>query len=51
LYKSGVGFKNAKLEYDTILNQYSLKITQECKNVADAKYGRRLGNIQYKEDS
>jgi hypothetical protein len=28
-----------------------LKITQECKNVADAKYGRRLGNIQYKEDS
>lgn len=51
LYKSGVGFKNAKLNYDTILNQYSLTIHQDCKNIADPKYGRRLGNIQYKEDS
>ena len=51
LYKSGVGFKNAKLNYDTVLNQYSLTIQQDCKNMADAKFGRRLGNIQYKEDS
>ena len=51
LYLSGVGFKNAKLNYDTILNQYSLTIHQDCKNIADPKYGRRLGNIQYKEDS
>ena len=51
LYLSGTGFKNAKLNYDTILNQYSLTIHQDCKNMADPKYGRRLGNIQYKEDS
>ena len=51
LYKSGTGFKNAKLNYDTILNQYSLTIHQDCKNIANPKYGRRLGNIQYKEDS
>ena len=51
LYLSGVGFKNAKLNYDTILNQYSLTIHQDCKNMSDPKYGRRLGNIQYKEDS
>lgn len=51
LYLSGVGFKNAKLNYDTVLNQYSLTIHQDCKNIADPKYGRRLGNIQYKEDS
>jgi hypothetical protein len=51
LYQSGVGFKNAKLNYDTVLNQYSLTIQQDCKNMADAKFGRRLGNIQYKEDS
>ena len=51
LYISGVGFKNAKLNYDTVLNQYSLTIHQDCKNIADPKYGRRLGNIQYKEDS
>ncbi len=51
LYKSGVGFKNAKLNYDTILNQYSLTIHQDCKNIANPKFGRRLGNIQYKEDS
>ena len=51
MYKSGVGFKNAKLNYDTILNQYSLTIYQDCKNIANPKFGRRLGNIQYKEDS
>jgi hypothetical protein len=51
LYKSGTGFKNARLEYDTILNQYNLKIVQDCKNIADPRYGRRLGNIHYKEDS
>ena len=24
---------------------------QDCKNIEDAEYGRRRGNIQYKEDS
>ena len=51
LYKSGAGFKNAKLNYDTVLNQYSLTIHQDCKNMANPDFGRRLGNIQYKEDS
>ena len=26
-------------------------VNQECKNIGNPKYGRRLGNIQYKEDS
>jgi hypothetical protein len=28
-----------------------LVVNQECKNMDDPKYKRRLGNIQYKEDS
>jgi hypothetical protein len=51
LYNSNKGFKNVKLEYDPVLNDYSLVIEQFAKNMDDPKYRRRLGNIQYKEDS
>ena len=40
-----------RVEWDTNTNSYSLVLTQSCRNVTDPKYGRRLGNIQYKEDS
>lgn len=40
---------NCKIIRDTTLNTYSIRVTQECKNIVE--YGRRLGNIQYKEDS
>lgn len=49
LFKTGKGFKNTKVDYDPILNQYTLITEQECKNIE--KHGRRLGNIHYKEDS
>lgn len=48
-YKNTDLFKNVKLNYDHILNQYTLIKNQKCKNIE--KVGRRLGNIQYKEDS
>ena len=51
LFESGKGFKNVNIEYDPILNNYSLVVNQECKNMDDPRYRRRLGNIQYKEDS
>lgn len=51
LFKSGKGFKNTKVDYDPILNQYTLITEQECKNIENSAYGRRLGNIHYKEDS
>lgn len=51
LFKSGKGFKNTKVDYDPILNQYTLITEQECKNIENPMYGRRLGNIHYKEDS
>ena len=34
-----------------MMNQYTLVTSQECKNIENPKYGRRLGNIHYKEDS
>ena len=40
-----------RVEWDTNTNSYSLVLTQSCRNISDPKYGRRLGNIQYKEDS
>lgn len=40
-----------RVEWDTNTNSYSLVLTQSCRNITDSKYGRRLGNIQYKEDS
>ena len=51
LFKSGKGFKNTKVKYDQMMNQYTLVTSQECKNIENPKYGRRLGNIHYKEDS
>lgn len=40
-----------RVEWDTNTNSYSLVLTQSCRNITNPKYGRRLGNIQYKEDS
>ena len=51
LFKSKKGFKNTTVDYDPILNQYTLVTEQECKNIEKKEFGRRLGNIQYKEDS
>ncbi len=51
LFKTGKGFKNTRVNYDPILNQYTLVTEQECKNIENPEYGRRLGNIHYKEDS
>lgn len=51
LFKTGNGFKNTKVDYDPILNQYTLITEQECRNIENPEYGRRLGNIHYKEDS
>jgi len=42
-------FKEVRLNYDPILNQTTIIKEQECNNIE--KVGRRLGNIQYKEDS
>ena len=39
---------NTDVEWDTVLNQYMLKTTQDCRDVK--QYGKRLGNIEYKED-
>ena len=41
--------QNCRVDWDTTLNSYTLVTNQECKNIEE--YGRRLGNIQYKEDS
>ena len=43
-------FKNVKWTYDHVLKQNWINLTQKCKNLTDPKYGRRLGNIHYKED-
>ena len=48
-YLNNTLFKNASVKWDTILNQYSILMNQDCKSIE--KYGRRGGNIQYKEDS
>ena len=50
-YQATQQFNNCKVIWDTNLNSYSLIVNQECKNIENPKYGRRLGNIQYKEDS
>ena len=42
-------FKHTTIRKDPILNQKTLITEQECKDIKE--YGRRLGNIQYKEDS
>ena len=51
LFKTQTGFKNTTVDYDPILNQYTLITEQECRNIEKPEYGRRLGNIHYKEDS
>ena len=44
-----VGTKyEAYIDFDPILNQYYLKVKDDCRNIKDV--GRRLGNIEYKED-
>lgn len=48
-YQNNTIFKNASVKWDTILNQYSILMTQECKSIE--KFGRRLGNMHYKEDA
>ena len=48
-YQNNTLFKNASVKWDTILNQYSILMTQECKSIE--KFGRRLGNMHYKEDA
>ena len=42
-------FQNISIDFDPILNQYSLIIDQEAKNIVE--YGRMKGNIHYKEDA
>ncbi|MBQ8132581.1 MAG: hypothetical protein IJ193_08830 [Bacilli bacterium] len=41
-------FYNARVDYDKVLDTHTLIVKQVCKNLET--YGRRLGNIQYKED-
>lgn len=48
-YKCTQEFYNCRVKWDTTLNSYSLVTTQPCKNIS--LFGRRLGNIQYKEDA
>ena len=40
----------ADIDFDPILEQYYLKVEDNCRNIKSDKYGRRLGNIEYKED-
>lgn len=47
--KTSENLKNAEVEWDPILNQYTLVVNQECKDIKE--YGRMRGNITYKEDS
>ena len=42
-------YEHVRINWDPILNQYSLVVPQKVKNII--KYGRIKGNIQYKEDS
>lgn len=46
---SGIQYETS-IDFDPILNQYYLKVKDDCRNIKDSKYGRRLGNIEYKED-
>ena len=48
-YKNNTLFKNASVKWDTVLNQYSILMDQECKSIE--KFGRRIGNMHYKEDA
>ena len=35
---------------DEVLNQYMLKVIDSCRNAKDPRWGKRLGNIEYRED-
>ena len=48
-YQSTQEFYNCDIKWDNVLNEYTLVTKQPCKNIYT--YGRRLGNIQYKEDT
>jgi hypothetical protein len=43
-------YYNTEVVYDNIKNEYFLKMHQDCLNIGDKKYGRRLGNIYYNND-
>ena len=49
-------FNNSKINYeakitkDSVLNEYGLVVSEECRNVSNPAFGRRLGNIEYRED-
>lgn len=51
LYQATQQFANCKVVWDNNLNSYTLLVNQKCKDMKDGRFGRRLGNIQYKEDS
>ena len=40
-------FANCSIKWDQVLNSYNVQMLQKCKDINE--YGRRLGNIQYKE--
>ena len=48
-YKLDQELINASVKKDYTLNTYSLVMNQKCRNIEE--FGRRLGNIQYKEDA
>jgi len=48
-YKSTQDLINCEVRWDNTLNSYTIVMKQPCKNIEE--FGRRLGNIQYKEDS
>lgn len=50
-YQTSQVFDNVEVTWDHTLNTYGLKLHQDSKNVINPQYGRRLGNIHYKEDS
>ena len=41
---------NTTVSRDNVLNQYVLNLHNNCRNVKDVKWGKRLGNIEYRED-
>lgn len=48
-YSSEIIYKDQPI-YKTISSKNEIKLFQKCLNIWDAKYGRRLGNIEYVED-
>lgn len=49
LDEAGTKTYQTEVVWDNVLNEYSLRSHQDCLNIR--QYGRRLGNIQYVEDS